>query len=359
MPIEDETTVTSNMPLAEVLIEDKTTVIPNITSMTLDSFGTLSNTEDRAADLLVLGDLSGLFDLRGMTLGSAVSHWQRQQLEQLTLDQYTFLADMTIAEVADMSGLYSKSVDDIPIVETAIATFLKNPVLASERNLTLSQFLDRYPEIGSIKLGLLQLAEYHYSTIPKLLATPITAIPGWQELAVSNIVGLSELPIHQDIQLDGEIVSLSTVRKNDQTEIQLTQGPGASTIWYDDEQHGLQPFNSFFLQPTIAGEKIMVSAYFKSCSLSPDNCQFIGPFDYPDYKVGDSFYVSAEDWDAMLVQDDSVMKFKREIAPAVPDTATDPFYQALLLKIAGVGALVIFGLGLPSFYWLTRRRAKL
>ena len=347
------------MPLAEVLIEDKTTVIPDITSMTLDSFGTLSNTEDRAADLLVLGDLSGLFDLRDMTLGSAIFHWPRQQLEQLTLDQYAFLADMTIAEVADMSGLYSKSVDDIPIVETAIATFLKNPVLASERNLTLSQFLERYPEIGSIKLGLLQLSEYHYSTIPKLLATPITAIPGWQKLAVSNIVGLSELPIHQDIQLDGEIVSLSTVRKNNRTEIQLTQAPGKSAIWLDDEQHELQPFNSFFLQPTLAGEKIMVSAYFKSCSPSSNSCQFIGPFDYPDYRVGDSFYVSAKAWDTILIQDNSAMKFKRELAPAVPSTATDPFYQEFLLKIAGIGSLVVFGLGLPSFYWLTRRRAKL
>ena len=146
--------------MAEVMIEDETTVIPDITQITLDSFGTLPGTEDSAADLLVLGDLSGMFDLRDMTLGSAVSHWPRPQLQQLTLDQYAFLADMTIAEVADMSGLYSESVDDIPIVEKAISTFLKNPVLASERNLTLSQFLDRYPEIGSIKLGFQFLDRY-------------------------------------------------------------------------------------------------------------------------------------------------------------------------------------------------------
>ena len=286
--------------MAEVMIEDETTVIPDITQITLDSFGALPGTEDSAADLLVLGDLSDMFDLRDMTLGSAVSHWPRPRLQQLTLDQYAFLADMTIAEVADMSGLYSESVDDIPMVEKAISTFLKNPVLASERNLTLSQFLERYPEIGSIKLGLLQLSEYHYSTIPKLLSTPITAVPGWQELEISNIVGLSELPIHQDIQLDGEIVSLRAVRKNNRTEIQLTQGSGPSAIWYDDEKHRLQPFNSFLLQPMIAGEKIKVSAYFKSCSLSLNSCQFIGPFAYPDYKIGDRFYVSAEDWKAAL-----------------------------------------------------------
>ena len=344
--------------MAEVAIEEETTVIPDITQITLNSFGTLSGTEDSAADLLVLGDLSGMFDLRDMTLGSAVSHWPRQQLQQLTLDRYAFLADMTIAEVADMSGLYSESVDDIPIVEKAIATFLKNPVLASERNLTLSQFLDRYPEIGSIKLGLLQLSEYHYSTIPKLLSTPITAVPGWQELEISNIVGLSELPIHQDIQLDGEIVSLRAVRKNNRTEIQLTQGSGPSAIWYDDEEHRLQPFNSFFLQPMIAGEKIKLSAYFKSCSPSSNSCQFIGPFEYPDYKVSGSFYVSAKDWKSVLVQDSNAMEFKREIAPAVPSTATDPFYQAFLLKIAGIGILIVLGLGLPSSYWLMRRRVK-
>ena len=344
--------------MAEVVIEDETTVIPDITQITLNSFGTLSGTEDGAAAFLVLGDLSGMFDLRDMTLGSAVSHWPRQQLQQLTLDQYAFLADMTIAEVADMSGLYSEPVGDIPIVEKAISTFLKNPVLAGERHLTLSQFLDRYPEIGSIKLGLLQLSEYHYSTIPKLLSTPITAVPGWQALEISNIVGLSELPIHQDIQLDGEIVSLRAVRKNNRTEIQLTQGSGPSAIWYDDKEHRLQPFNSFFLQPMIAGEKIKVSAYFKSCSLSSNSFQFIGPFDYPDYKVGDRFYISAKDWKSLLVQESNAMEFKREIAPAVASTATDPFYQAFLLKIAGIGTLIVLGLGLPSSYWLMRRKVK-
>lgn len=344
--------------MAEAIIADKTTIIPDITQITLDSFGSLSGTENGAADLLVLGDLSGMFDLRDMTLGSAVAHWPRPQLQQLTLDQYAFLADMTIAEVADMSGLYSASVDDIPMVEKAISTFLKNPVLAGERNLTLSQFLDRYPEIGSIKLGLLQLSEYHYSTIPKLLSTPITAIPGWQELEISNIAGLSGLPIHQAIQLDGEIVSLRAIRKNNRTEIQLTQGSGPSAIWYDDEEHRLQPFNSFFLQPRIAGEKIKMSAYFKSCSLNSDSCRFIGPFAYPDYQVGDRFYVSAEDWKSVLVQDGNAMEFKREVAPAVPSTATDPFYQAFLLKIAGIGILIVLGLGLPSSYWLMRRRVK-
>ena len=133
---------------------------------------------------------------------------------------------MTISEVADMAGLYSKTVGEVPIVKTAILTFLNHPVLVRERAVTLSRFLSRYPEIGSIKLGLLELPEYHYSAIPKLLAVPITSVPNWQQLKVSSIVGLKDLPIHQNLQIDGEIVTLTTTRMEKRTEIQLKQGNG-------------------------------------------------------------------------------------------------------------------------------------
>ena len=325
-----------DMPLAEVAIEDDAAVIPDITQLTLDSF-ILVDAEEGAADLLTLGDLSDMLDLRNMTVGAAIAGRHRQELETLTLDQYDFLADMTISEVADMAGLYSKTVGEVPIVKTAILTFLNHPVLVRERAVTLSRFLSRYPEIGSIKLGLLELPEYHYSAIPKLLAVPITSVPNWQQLKVSSIVGLKDLPIHQNLQIDGEIVTLTTARMEKRTEIQLKQGDDFSATWSESlDENAFQPFDSFFLKPRIAGETIRIDAYFKSCANGATNCQFVGPFAYPNYKVGDSFYVSQADWQSVVAQDKQSIEFKREPAPVVEEVST-PFFESRLLKIFVVG----------------------
>ena len=323
--------------------------------MTLDSFSYLPNSEDGVADLLFLGDLSGIFDLRDMTLGSAVANWPSQRRKEITLDQYAFLSEMTIAEVADMSGLYSQEVGNVPIVEKAFTTFLKHPVLASERKITLSKFLERYPQIGSIKLGFLELSEYSHTAIPSLLSTPITTIPNWQTLQISSIVGLRELPIHQNIQLDGEIVTLSTVRLEDRLEIQLDKG-SESAVWSEDIEDGLQPFHTFFLQPEIAGESIKVRAYFKSCSINPADCQFIGPFSYRDYKKGDTFYVSGTDWVSILAEDNSI-EFKRTpVAEKAVEASDNAFYQSLSFKILGTVFAAILGIGTPALLWLLSRK---
>lgn len=325
--------------------------------MTLDSFDHLPDSENGVADLLVLGDLSGIFDLRDMTLSSAVAGWSSQQRKEITLEQYAFLSEMTISEVADMIGLYSYEVSDIPIVEKAFTTFLKHPVLSSERQITLSQFIERYPEIGSIKLGFLDLSDYPHTAIPALLSTPITAIPGWQTLQVSSIVGLRELPIHQDIHLDGEIVTLSTVRSEDRLEIQLSKGSD-SAIWPEDVEDGLQPFHTFFLQPEIAGESIRVQAYFKSCFANPADCQFIGPFNYREYKKGDSFYVSGDDWVAIQSEDNSI-EFKRVPVAQEPVEVTDSFFhERITLKVIGIALILIVGVGTSALLWLLSKRKK-
>ena len=249
--------VAVDMPLAEVAIDEATAIIPDVTQLTLDAFSLVEG-EKSAADVLTLGDLSDMLDLRNMTVGAAIVGRHRNELQTLTLDQYEFLGDMTISEVADMAGLHFKTVGEIPIVETAILTFLNHPVLVRERKVTLSRFLSQYPEIGSIKLSLLELPEYHYSAIPKLLSVPITSIPNWRQLKVSSIVGLKELPIHQNLQIDGEIVTLTTARMGKRTEIQLIkesgQGSGFSATWSEAlDERALRPFGSFFLETNDSG----------------------------------------------------------------------------------------------------------
>lgn len=86
--------ITIDMPLAEVAIENDVAVIPDITQLTLDSFN-LVDGEGSAANMLALGDLSQILDLRNMTVGAALTGQHRHELQALTLDQYDFLAEMT------------------------------------------------------------------------------------------------------------------------------------------------------------------------------------------------------------------------------------------------------------------------
>ena len=224
--------------------------------------------------------------------------------------------------------------------------------------MTLSRFLSQYPEIGSIKLGLLELPEYHYSAIPKLLAVPITSIPDWQRLKVSSIVGLEDLPIHQNLQIDGEIVTLSTARIEERTEIQLIQDSSFSATWSEDlDENAFQPFGSFFLKPQISGETIRVDAYFKSCAEELTSCKFVGPFAYLDYKVGDRFYVSRADWQSVVAQEQRSIEFRREPNPVAEEQTTSPFYKALL-KIAVIGLLVVVTCGSVTLLWLLSKGRK-
>ena len=349
-----------DMPLAEVVIGDNVALIPDVTQLTLNDFKLSGADTDSAADLLVLGDLSSMIDLRNMTLGAAVSGWQRTQLSELTLDQYDFLAEMTIAQVADMAGLHNKTVAEVPIVEKAILTFLNHPVLMREQKVTLSRFLSRYPEIGSIKLGLLELPQYHYSAIPKLLSVPITSIPNWQQLAISSIAGLKDLPIHQNVRGDGHIVTLVTMRDQDTTAVKLKHRSNLFVTWPEElSENALQPFDSFFLKPTIAGETIRISAYFRSCSVNSTSCRFVGPFDYLNYKVGDRFFISHADWIALNMQTRRSINFKQEPTPSISmQPTTDPFYSETLLRATAVGMSIVLITGTPALLLLLSKRRR-
>jgi len=146
------------------------------------------------------------------------------------------------------------------------------------------------------------------------------------------------------------------------TEIQLIkesgEGSGFSATWSEAlDERALRPFGSFFLKPMIAGETIRIDAYFKSCTGSERSCEFIGPFAYPNYKVGDHFYVSQADWRTIVAQDQQAIEFVREPAPAAEEqTAT--LFDEQLLKIVAAGVLAALTGGISVLFWLLSRNRK-
>ena len=350
------------MPTAEIIIGNESAIIPDITQMTLDTFGKLPDSELGAADILTLGDLSKLIDLRDFTLGASLKHWPNAQTRELSLGQYPFLAQMTIADVASAAHLYSKEVGDIVIVKAALEHFLRSPVLAHQKKLTLAQLLDQYPELASVKLEFLELSKYTLEAIPGLLNVPINAIPSWQEIKVSAVPGLREFPIHQSIRFDGEIIPILTTQRDGNAVAKLVQRrPYQSIIWNSDKREGLQPFGSFSIVPVVKGDTILAEAYFESCPSTEASCKLVGPFEYMEFKAGDSFYVSAADWadagDNQIVFSD----YKKEpTAATLPIEADSTLSTSSFIRIVAAGMTIIVGCGVPSLYLLlsNQKRSK-
>lgn len=324
----------------------------------MDSFGKLPNSELGAADTLTLGDLSEMIDLRDFTLGSASAHWPSQLMDTISLDQYPFLAQMTIADVATAANLYSKEVGDILIVKVALEHFLRSPILAHQKELTLYELLEQYPELKSVKLEFLELYKYQLGAIPGFLNTPITAIPDWQEIKITEVPGLREIPIYQNASLDGEIVSLMTSQRDGKAIVKLAQRrPYQSMTWDSDKSEALRPFGSFSIVPVIKENTVQVEAYFKSCPSLNVRCSLVGPFEYLEYKIGDSFYVSASDW-AQSGHEMVFPDYKKEVTASVPIESDDSLLSSPLIQAIAAGMILIVVCGGPTLYLLLNTLGK-
>jgi hypothetical protein len=283
-----------------------------------------------------------------MTLGFAHEYLSREEVEVLTLEDYSFLNETTFSEIVQLTNSYKRSVEHFPLALVALKTFLSHPVLATERKLTLAQVMQKYPDIGDFKLDFLELGQYGAQQIPGLLNIPIMQIPGWEDIKVSAIPGLGRVSIDADDNLDGSIVKLTvSSEKGNQKSVVLEDDTGLSLEWSEKPEDGLSPFGSYFIAPTISGEEIAVSAYFKSCDLQSltAGCSMVGPFPYGEYTVGDRIYVSAKDWSSATKEvQTSAPEPVVEESRSLDTIATAPTRQAQFIRvliIAGIGTTLL------------------
>lgn len=336
-----------------MLAEKEATIIPDIEQISLESFGTLPDSEQSVADVLTLSDFSELVDLRDMTLGLSIQNLSRDELLGLTLEDYPFITEITLAEIAQLTNTYKLAVSKLPLALVALETFLSHPNLAIEKKLTLAQVLKRYPDIGSVKLGFLEIDQYDYKAIPGLLEIPLTQIPNWESVRVSEVPGLERTIIDGGDQLDGNVVQLNTVRDAGRVKIRLEDGSGLGIDWSEDPKEGLSPFGSYTTTANIHVEKVKVSAYFKSC-LEEVQCSFIGPFYLQEYSKGDLVYVSAGDW-SLASREDSFEEARTTAweKAAPPDTEAEAFSsQEKFIRTAVTAAVGICLSGAVLLYFL-------
>ena len=348
------------IPTAEVVIEDKTAIIPDVSSLTLDSFGTLPDSEKSAADVLSLADVERFIDLRDMTIGMALNHWSEKQGKSGALSDFSFLSTLTLSEVATMTHSYDTEIKDFPIAETILKTFLNNPVLTVEKRLTLAQVLDRYPEIGEYKLNFLDLSNYRYNAIPDLISVPIMAIPDWEQIEVAQIPGISNVPLLENVQLTGEIVTLSTEPKDGRIAIELIDEDKSILVWSEDPSEGITPFGSYSITPELAGESIAVSAYFLSCNSADGLCKRVGPFEHPSYKKGDPFYVSEADWAFAKKEKGGTVGFSRKAVSAPKSAAIEEerLNIYLFIAISALAGIAFIGLVLSLTNLTTIKKGR-
>ena len=333
------------------MTEQGSATIPDVKQISLESFETRENGEENIADLITLSDFSKFFDLRDMTLGLVIQNLTKDEALALTLEDYPFVSDMTLAEIALLTNTYKVAVNDLPLAQVALETVLSHPSLAIEKRLTLGQVLEKYPDVGSVKLGFLELDQYNYKDIPGLLDIPLTQIPDWEVVRVSEIPGLERTIIDGEDQLNGSIVQLKTVRDAGRVKIRLENESGLGIDWGEDAKAGLSPFDSYLTVANIYGEKVKVSAYFRSCLGKVSQCNFIGPFTLQEYNKGDLVYVSAKDWSLASRADSSsqlqITTRKEAVLPKAEEKAfsNERFIRIAIKTIVGIslsGAALLY-----------------
>jgi hypothetical protein len=111
-------------------------------------------------------------------------------LNKIALSEFPLIGEQTLSHLAQVVPELAKTqVNNI----TPVATLLKSQGIAAS-NLTLAQVLTQY-EVGQMKLGEIDLAEFSISSIPNLDAVQLQQFTGWMNSNVSDIPGLGQVPL--------------------------------------------------------------------------------------------------------------------------------------------------------------------
>ncbi|MCC5622148.1 M23 family peptidase [Nostoc sp. CHAB 5715] len=111
-------------------------------------------------------------------------------LNKIALSEFPLIGEQTLSHLAQVVPELAKTqVNNI----TPVATLLKSHLIAAS-NLTLAQVLTQY-EVGQMKLGEIDLAEFSISSIPNLDAVQLQQFTGWMNSNVSDIPGLGQVPL--------------------------------------------------------------------------------------------------------------------------------------------------------------------
>lgn len=158
---------------------------------------------------LKLSDFQESLDFDSITLGDiAAKNLIAIDLDQTALSSFELLQWQSLSDIVKaVPKLSSFQVVDVPPVQALI-----DSIGISVGQLTIAQVLERYPQVGELLLGEINLNEFALTDIPNLVLARVADFSRWQNTLLSGVPGLSTLPFSS---IPGLILSLFNLSKVD------------------------------------------------------------------------------------------------------------------------------------------------
>jgi len=176
-------------------------LVPEWQQINFDSFPPIQSSGSAAghtwtagqtlSQILTLGDISPSLSVELLTPGAIAQDTQLDPT-QVALSSFPLVGEQTLSQLASaVPQLGQNSVGDIP----PVAGLLQAKGLQGFENQSLGNVLASSPQVGSFKLGEIDLSEFSLSSIPNLEATELRQFSGWNKSIIQDVPGLSSLPL--------------------------------------------------------------------------------------------------------------------------------------------------------------------
>ncbi|MEM8805912.1 MAG: hypothetical protein AAGF01_07790 [Cyanobacteria bacterium P01_G01_bin.38] len=343
---------------ADLTISGETAIIPDWSQVSLADFQPMYQGQDLLADSLTVGDLANVLNIENITFLSIILNSEEFINEKtIQLNAYPFLAELTVGEIAGViPRLQDLSISKIKVIKDLLRTVTDAPEIVNS-DATLGEILSKYPNLGSVKFKHVDLESYAAADLPGFLGTPVISIPGWQDIAVREVLGLAHVPldkIGEGLNMSGEIVSVGVVDGEDGKIARLHEG-----LWRRDwsTDNPLTPFGPFMtIYPYSVAEAGMNSvAFFNICSGEVVECNSIGPFPYLYHANGDPIFIGQVD--VSPPETEEKLESRNEVVVLPSTEPKEPGLDGMLTP-AIIGTLVFLVLATGAFIWLVWPKRK-
>jgi len=140
---------------------------------------------------LTLGDISPALSVELLSVG-AIANLARLNSSQIALSSFPLVGEQTLNQLVEAVPELGQF--NVSTVST-VASLLSAKGVGGSGNQPLATVLAQSPQIRDTKLNEIDLSQFPLSSIPNLSATDLRQFAGWQNSLMSDVPGLSSLPL--------------------------------------------------------------------------------------------------------------------------------------------------------------------
>lgn len=335
-------------------------------------------------EILRLGDLAHALHAEELTL-NLITERSGITTQDTALSQFELATQQTLGHLAAIvPNLAERKISEVPPIRDLVG---------NKSGQTIAQLLASDPVIASRPLKSINLTPYQLSAIPNLDAVPLKDFQDWQTAIVSQIPGLSQVPLHafpQPLSSVGNAIARidmiygakeaqrnRTISGSYQQGFNVVCSDDCAYIELDDlenigrdqrnrseglqwisgkyqavdggegclaginggkEPTGRHPFGLLFkvvvMETSEQTDQVNTALYFRFSSLCGSSLYILGPVPFFQYSANSLMLIGSPDWQASSTGKSTLSKANRPSEQA-PSESTDSSKRTFLARCAG------------------------